>query len=452
MAEPSARGASLGRAADRGGPGGAGGAGGGPGSRRGSVDFAARRVVLKVGTSSLINEELGTVNISRLASICETAAQLKARGWEVVLVSSGAVGVGRRSLALDQRPKSLWQKQALAAVGQGRLMRYYDDNFATLNLTCAQVLLTLENLAVEGQYRNVLRVFQELFALGVVPIVNENDTVAYEELKFGDNDTLSAQVACLVHAQWLFLLTDVDALYTANPQTDPDATAIRVVDDISALDVDAGNSSGSYGTGGMATKLTAARLAAAGGCHTVICLSSTSAEDILKIMDGQPEVGTVFKPLSNVATGRKRWILGVPSKGKVRLDAGAIRALLKKKSLFAAGIVGVEMEWGRFDAVELCNEEGVAVAKGLVNYNSQEVAVMQGCSSAEAQKKLGDEVEGPDEVAFRGNIVLYESIITSPIGSFEDTTHIALMERSVRNNSCPALDAIAEAGATHPDL
>ena len=367
------------------------------------------RVVLKVGTSSLVSEGAGGGGqIARLSGVCEAAARLRGEGFEVVIVSSGAVGIGAETLGLQEPPKDLARKQALAAVGQGRLMGIYDNVFSAIRVKCAQVLLTLENLADESQYNNVKNTFEELFRYGIVPIVNENDTVAVKELRFGDNDTLSAQVANLVGANWLFLLTDVDALYTSNPSTNTGALPIRVVEDLNALKADVGSAGSSFGTGGMYTKLVAARLAAAGGCHTVICISSRP-DEIPKILNGEP-LGTVILPLPQPAQarGRKRWILGVPAKGEVWLDRGAQKALLKKKSVFGAGIVRVAGE--PFDACEgvmLCNEKGLPLAKGLSNYSAAEVNKVQGKSSQEMQEIL--QYAGPAEVFYRGNVCLLES-------------------------------------------
>ena len=229
-------------------------------------------VVVKVGTSSLLRD--GVLHLSQICAMCETVSRLHKRGLNVVIVSSGAVGAGMFKMGFDEKPKEVAKKQALAAVGQVHLMRHYEDIFSTIGLKCAQVLLTLGNLSDRKQYVRAKNTFAALLDMGVVPIVNENDTVAVEELRFGDNDTLSAQVAALVEAKWLFLLTDVEGLYTANPGTNPDARLIEVVDNINDLNVDVGGAGTSVGTGGMVTKLTAARIACAAGCKTIVCLSS----------------------------------------------------------------------------------------------------------------------------------------------------------------------------------
>ncbi|KAI7845040.1 hypothetical protein COHA_001406 [Chlorella ohadii] len=360
-------------------------------------------VVIKVGTSSLIRAEQGSLNLSSLASIVETARDLKAQGFNVIIVSSGAVGVGCQRLRLCTRPDNLAQKQALAAVGQVHLMRYYDDLFTALDLKCAQVLLTLDNLANRSQYINAKNTFEELLRLGAIPIVNENDTVAVQELRIGDNDTLSAQVATLVQADWLFLLTDVPNLFTANPNVDPDAQPIYEVFDLSKLNVDTSTKGTQWGTGGMATKLTAARIATAAGCRMVIC-SAVDPAVIPKIIAGE-RIGTVFHPNVQPLKGRKRWILSVPVRGEVWLDSGAQAAVQdRKKSLFSAGIIKVDGEFEAQDAVRLCDEQGSEFARALINYSSHEVDKVKGMSSKEFAAGLG--YMGQEEVCHRANICL----------------------------------------------
>eukprot|EP00891_Asterochloris_glomerata_P000672 jgi/Astpho2/672/Aster-04507 len=321
-------------------------------------------VVIKVGTSSLIRAEHNSLSLGNLAKLCEAIRDLESRGHHVVVVSSGAVGVGCLKLKLQKRPKELAARQALAAVGQLQLMRYYEDFLTALGLTCAQVLLTLDNLANRGQYLNARSTFQSLLAMGAVPIVNENDTVA-----------------TLVEADWLFLLTDVDFLYTANPATNPAAVPIQEVHNIADLQADTTTQGTQWGTGGMATKLTAARIATAAGCHTVICRASLP-ENIVRVLDGH-RLGTIFYPHPQALRGRKRWILSVPVKGALLLDAGAVRAIRDRaKSLFSAGIVKVVGDFAAQDAVSLCDEDGAEFGRGLCNYRHDEVArvgVAGGC-------------------------------------------------------------------------
>lgn len=360
-------------------------------------------VVIKVGTSSLIRPEKHTLNLSSLAGIVEVIRSLRDEGYNVVLVSSGAVGIGCQRLGLNVRPTDVSKKQALAAVGQVHLMRFYEDMFSAMGMTCAQVLLTQENLSNRSQYINAKNTFQELLSYGAVPVVNENDTVAIEQLRIGDNDTLSAQVATLIGADWLFLMTDVNALYTSNPNSDPNARPIHSVPSLSKLAVDTSMKGTQWGTGGMATKLTAARMATAAGCRMVICHYS-EPRNVLKIINGE-EIGTIFHPLNNPISGRKRWILGVPVRGSLWLDDGAVKAVRdRKKSLFTAGIFKTEGDFGAQDAVSLCDSNGAEFARGLVNYDKDEVELGKGLSSKDFIDKLG--FVGQEEVVSRTNICL----------------------------------------------
>lgn len=360
-------------------------------------------VVIKVGTSSLIREERESLNLSSLAGIVEVVRDLRVAGFNVIVVSSGAVGVGCQRLGLRKRPDSIAQKQALAAVGQVHLMRYYDELFGALGVKCAQVLLTLDNLANRSQYVNAKNTFEQLLHYGAVPIVNENDTVAVQELRIGDNDTLAAQVATLVAANWLFLLTDVPNLFTANPNTDPSAEPIFEVPDLSKLHVDTSEKGTQWGTGGMATKLTAARISTAAGCKMVITHYAEPGR-ILEIIAGQ-RLGTVFHPVQDPVRGRKRWILSVPVKGEIWLDHGAAHAVRDRhKSLFSAGIVALVGDFEAQDAVRLCNENGEEFARALVNYPAADLAKMKGLSHRLSQVQLG--YVGPEEVCHRNNICL----------------------------------------------
>ncbi|MFM7560409.1 glutamate 5-kinase, partial [Cylindrospermopsis raciborskii] len=235
-------------------------------------------IVVKIGTSSLTQAETGKLALSTIATLTETLCRLRQQGHKVILVSSGAVGVGCARLGLTERPKAMALKQAVAAVGQGRLMRIYDDLFTTLEQPIAQVLLTRADLVERSRYLNAYNTFQELLGLGVIPVVNENDTVAVEELKFGDNDTLSALVASLVEADWLFLLTDVDRLYSADPRKVRNAQPISLITntrELEDLKIQAGGQGSPWGTGGMMTKISAARIAMVGGVRTVKAHSTT---------------------------------------------------------------------------------------------------------------------------------------------------------------------------------
>lgn len=363
-------------------------------------------IVVKIGTSSLAQPETGQLSLSTLAALVETLTQLRSQGARLVLVSSGAVGVGCARLNLSERPKKLTVKQAVAAVGQGRLIRIYDDLFTSLGQPIAQILLTRRELIERTCYVNAHNTFQSLFELGVIPIVNENDTVAVEELKFGDNDTLSALVASLLEADWLFLLTDVDRLYSADPRTVPDARPIALVEraELTNLQVAAGTSGSQWGTGGMGTKLTAARLATSAGVKTVITHGKQPG-NILKILQGEA-IGTQFQAQPRTDNARKRWIAhGLLPAGKLYLDGGAVQAICQGgKSLLAAGIVTVAGDFAATDAVQLCDREGKEIGRGLVNYSSMEIERIKGHHSQAIAQLLG--YEGPDTVVHRDNLTV----------------------------------------------
>lgn len=373
----------------------------------------ALTLVFKIGTSSLTRSDTDGLALSTIAGLVETLCELQRQGHRVVLVSSGAVGVGCRRLNLTERPKNMAMKQAVAAVGQGRLIRVYDDLFTSLNQPIAQVLLTRSDLVQRSRYVNSYRTFRQLLRLGVIPVVNENDTVATEELKFGDNDTLSALVASLIGADWLFLLTDVDRLYSADPRYHPDAQPIHQVerlDDLSDLNIAVGDRGSQWGTGGMVTKLQAARIATTAGVRTVIT-EGRNPGNILKILAGET-LGTQFVPHPQPSNARKRWIAHslLPS-GRLYLDHGAVEAIWRGgKSLLAAGIVELEGEFQAQDAVQICDRAGREVARGIVNYDYQELSQIRGRRSEEIVDILGY-VRG-ETVVHRDNLVLAPDLQT----------------------------------------
>ncbi|TVP63323.1 MAG: glutamate 5-kinase [Nodularia sp. (in: Bacteria)] len=367
----------------------------------------SKTIVVKIGTSSLTQPETGQLALSTIATLAETLCHLRQQGHRVILVSSGAVGVGCARLGLTERPKAIALKQAVAAVGQGRLMRIYDDLFTTLNQPIAQVLLTRSDLVQRSRYLNAYNTFRELLRLGVIPVVNENDTVAIDELKFGDNDTLSALVASLVEADWLFILTDVDKLYSADPRSVPDAQPISLVSnlkELAELQVQTTSSGSQWGTGGMSTKISAARIAIAAGVRTVIT-QGRFPQNIEKIIAGEL-LGTHFQPQPEPTSARKRWIAyGLVPAGKLYLDTGAIAAIAQAgKSLLAAGIKSVSGEFDAQEAVQLCDHQGTEIARGLVNYSSDELQKIRGCHSQEISTILG--YVGAETVIHRDNLVL----------------------------------------------
>jgi glutamate 5-kinase len=384
-------------------------------------------VVIKVGTSSLLKTNDGCVHLSQLCALCETVANLKRHGYHVVLVSSGAVGGGMVKMGIkpSATKPSLARKQALAAIGQPYLMRYYTDVFSSLGASCAQVLLTLENLSNRTQYQKAKQTFEQLFELGAIPVVNENDTVAVEELRFGDNDTLSAQVAALVEAQYLFLLTDVDGLYTSNPASDPAAKKIETVEDINALDVDVNSGAGSnVGTGGMVTKLTAARIASAAGCQTVICLASVQGTAIMDVLAGKSGIGTRFLAAKKSARGKKRWLLSVPIKGEVRVDEDGAKAVLNGMALMVSKCVAVEGTFGLQESVRILDENGAELGRGLSNYTIGAMRDFLQRGPATSDDEWEDDLDGPPELIHSNNVcitnaeTLAKSFVLRNIGTY----------------------------------
>lgn len=363
-------------------------------------------LVVKVGTSTLTDGKTGRLRLGRLAELAQVLAEIRAQGWQVVLVSSGAVGVGAERLGLKERPSTVALKQAAAAVGQGLLMSWYEQFFRANQCTIAQVLLTRSDLAERNRYLNAQRALQELLSLKVIPIINENDTVAINELTFGDNDTLSALVASLLDAQLLVLLTDVAGFYSANPRLDPTAQLIEEVDTISPqLQQLAAGSSTSWGTGGMSTKLQAARIATQSGVTTVIT-DGSQPQSLLDLIAGK-SVGTRFKSQTQPTPSRKRWIAyGLVPRGRLILDGGAVVAILERqKSLLPAGITAVEGEFQAGDLVYLCDGQGQELARGLANYDSLDLTKILGKQTAEAQQILGD-TDLPPTVVHRDNLIL----------------------------------------------
>ena len=473
-------------------------------------------IVIKVGTSSLIDTRTGRTHVSALARLAEAAMRLQRAGLHVIIVSSGAVGLGCARLGLTSRPATVAGKQAAAAVGQVRLMSLFEGMFSAGGGSCAQVLLTYDAIGDRTQYLNARNTFAELLRLGVVPIVNENDTVATHEIRVGDNDTLSALVAAMVGGQWLLLLTDVEALFEANPRSVPEARPLRVVSSQLAIQslrrqmqagaprlggagVELGGEGGSagargcggaleelrdaarghaehlatpttgahsppsegggagsqWGTGGMLTKLKAAQLATAAGVSVLItctanlerleALLSRGAEEEARAgaaRAGSPPaspgrappsgfaagegsaptpapaphaslslfsseaLGTTFLRVARPATGRKRWILSLAPHGSLRLDAGAVAAVVDaRKSLFPAGVAAVEGEWEAQDAVLLCAPDGTEVARALINYSAADCRRLAGKQSAEIADVLGF---GTAQLADRDNIVVLQ--------------------------------------------
>ena len=379
-----------------------------------SVPAGCLTIVLKVGSASLSTSDGRFVHLSVLSGLVELVCSLMHDGHRVLLVTSGAVSIGCQRLSLPARPTSLVVKQAVAAVGQSRLMRIYDDLFSQLQQPIAQVLLSRENLNKRHHYTNAHNTFTQLLDMRVVPIVNENDTVAVEELRFGDNDTLSALVASLVSADCLFLLTNVDSLYSHDPRKHPTlARPIHRVDNVDTLqaDVGAGEAGGSgsgsneWGTGGMATKLQAARIAASAGCRTCI-VHCQQLHRVKAMLAGDTETGTTFLPLPRPLRASKRFIAhGLSAQGALLLDAGATRAVCDHKSLFAAGIVAVQGSFAAQSSVRLIDAERLQeIGRGVVSYASSEIGQLKGKHSNEYASILG--YQGDDEIVHRDSLVI----------------------------------------------
>ncbi|TYL52186.1 glutamate 5-kinase [Nocardioides sp. BGMRC 2183] len=362
---------------------------------------AARRVVVKVGSSSLTTAA-GGIDPDRVRTLVDAVAAVRERGSEVVLVSSGAIAAGLAPLGLKRRPRGLAAQQAAASVGQGLLVHRYTEELARHEITAGQVLLTLDDVTRRSHYRNAHQTFTKLLELGVLPIVNENDTVATTEIRFGDNDRLAALVAHLVHADLLVLLSDVDGLYDGPPHREGTRLIGEVVTpaDLAEVTIGAAGAAG-VGTGGMATKVEAAAIATGAGIPVVL----TSAQHAGEALRGGP-TGTLFH-----ATGRRRptrllWLRhATEGKGAVRLDAGAVRAVVDRRaSLLAAGITEVLGDFTAGDPIDLVGPDGAAVARGLVNFDAAELPHLLGRSSKELKRELGAAYER--EIVHRDDLVL----------------------------------------------
>ncbi len=359
----------------------------------------ARRIVIKVGSSSITDRQ-GRIDMPQLNALVDAIAAARAGGTDVVVVSSGAVAAGLEPLGMHRRPRDLATRQAAASVGQGLLLARYTSLFAAHGLTVGQVLMTVEDVTRQASYANAQRTFMRLLELGAVPIVNENDTVATNELRFGDNDRLAALVAHLVGAEALFLLSDVDALYTDHPSR-PGASKITDVSEVEDLDVDTSRHGSAVGTGGMTTKLEAARIATHAGVNTVLA----SATAVRAALAGEP-VGTLFRA-SDRRRSRKMLWLAYASKveGVLTLDEGAVRAVVERKaSLLPAGVTAFTGSFHAGDPVRLVGPDGALVGHGLVNYGAEDLPEMLGHSTRELAAALG---EGFDrELVHRDALIL----------------------------------------------
>ncbi len=368
----------------------------------------ARRIVIKVGSALLIDAERGAADTTWLASLAADMARLRARGAEVLIVSSGAVALGRRRLGLPLKSElELAEKQAAAAAGQSLLMRAWEEALAPHDLATAQVLLTRDDTEVRRRWLNARATTEALLRLKAIPVVNENDTVATEEIRYGDNDRLAARVAQMIGADLLVLLSDIDGLYTADPRRDPSARHIPMVETLTVeIEAMAGGANAAHGvgTGGMATKLAAARIAHGAGCATLVTLGRRDGQGPLEAVEAGCKA-TVFTAHATPAAAYKQWIAGaLAPQGALTVDAGAVTALKAGKSLLPAGVMAVEGRFGKGDAVVVRSIDGREVAKGLAAYGYDEAAAICGLRSGAIEAALG--YRGPSALIHRDDLVV----------------------------------------------
>jgi glutamate 5-kinase len=363
----------------------------------------ARRVVVKVGSALLVDGEKGRLNRTWLESFAADIAHLRRRGQEVILVSSGAIALGRRHLGLTAGPLKLEESQAAAAVGQIRLAHAYKELLEAHEITVAQILLTLGDTEQRRRYLNARGTLQTLLSLGAVPVINENDTVATAEIRYGDNDRLAARVAQMTGADCLILLSDIDGLYTANPHQNPQAELIaRVLDITPAIEAMAGGTTSGFGTGGMQTKIAAAKIAVGAGCH--LCIAKGATQHPLKRIEEGARC-TWFVPSSTPSAARKQWIAGtLRPAGAISVDEGAVRALLQGKSLLPAGVTRAVGRFDRGDTVSIVGPDSLEVARGICAYSDSDTARIMGRKSTEIENLLG--FRGRDEIVHRDDLVL----------------------------------------------
>jgi glutamate 5-kinase len=365
--------------------------------------LAARRIVVKIGSALFVEQQTGTLDRAWLDALCEDVAMLTRSGKDVVIVSSGAVALGARELGLDIKRARLEDSQAAAAAGQILLAHAYQEILRRFGIKTAQVLLTIDDSESRKRYLNATRTLLTLLRHGVVPVVNENDTVATQELRYGDNDRLAARVAQMVSAECLVILSDVDGLYTANPQSDETAEHIAEVTRLTPSMFDAAGGPGSsHGSGGMRTKLDAARIAMGAGCRMAI-----ASGRVMRPLNALAQGGraTWFMPSATPTAARKQWIAGtLKPKGSIRVDAGAERALAAGRSLLSAGVVEVEGRFERGDAVRVLASDGAELGRGIVGYSADESRSIAGRRSNDIEAVLG--YRGRDEMIHRDDLVL----------------------------------------------
>ena len=362
----------------------------------------AKRLVVKIGSALLVDSETGALRQGWLTSLAQDVARIRARGTDVIIVSSGSIALGRGILGLPLTSLALEQSQAAAAVGQIRLARAYQEALSPHAIVTGQVLVTLEDSQDRRRYLNSRATMETMLGLGVTPIVNENDTIATDEIRYGDNDRLAAQVAVTVGADQLILLSDVDGLYTANPKLKTAAKRLDIVEKITPeIEAMAGDAGSGLSKGGMITKVMAARIAVDGGCAMAIALG-TGLNPLGALENGAP--ATWFSAQTNPQDARKRWISAMKPRGTVTVDTGAVDALRRGKSLLPAGILQVNGTFGRGDLVAIAGPDDTQLGQGLTRYTSAEARQIMGRQSSEIVKILG--YEGRAALVHRDDMVL----------------------------------------------
>ena len=363
----------------------------------------ARRLVVKIGSALLVDQESGAVRRDWLNALADDINQLRSTGTEILVVSSGAIAVGRRHLGLMQKSIRLEEKQAAAACGQIQLAHAYQEVLARHGISVAQILVTLGDTEERRRHLNARSTIVQLLSMGAVPVVNENDTVATTEIRFGDNDRLAARVAAMISADTLVLLSDIDGLYESDPRENPEAVHVPRVGDISpAIEAMAGKAPAGYSSGGMETKIAAAKIATAAGCRMVIS-NGVDTHPLERLAAGAR--CTWFVPSASPLTARKRWIVGsLNPVGEIVVDAGAQSALKQGKSLLPAGVVGVRGSFARGDAVIIRSNDGQELGRGLSAYSNADAVRIAGRKSGEITEILG--YRGRDELIHRDDLVL----------------------------------------------
>ena len=372
---------------------------------------SARRVVVKVGSALLVDQDSGRLNRAWLETLVEDLLRLRKRGQQQILVSSGAIALGRRQLELPKGPLRLEESQAAAAVGQIRLAHAYKELLEDRDVTVAQVLLTLEDSERRRRYLNARATLDSLLALGALPVINENDTVATAEIRYGDNDRLAARVAQMTGADCLLLLSDVEGLYTADPNKDPSAEFVeRVLQVTPEIEAMAGRSVSTLGSGGMSTKIMAAKIAVSAGCHMCIA-AGHHRHPVRRIEEGAR--CTWFMPNATPIAARKQWIAGtLRPAGAVCIDPGALRALSEGKSLLPAGVIRALGRFDRGDTISVMGPDGREVARGISAYSDSDAARILGRKSSEIEGILG--FRGRDEMIHRDDLVILRADLAPP--------------------------------------